>query len=147
MADPDTTHALLQGAFDTHLHSAPDVLPRKFDDLQLAARMRQVGMAGGVLKSHYTGTAERAMLVRQAYPDVQLFGMLVLNNSVGGLNPIAVDIAGRLGARVISLPTLNAANELENVAGQRDESKLPYWMGIARDMQARGIAGELDSGG
>jgi hypothetical protein len=141
MADPDTTHALLQGAFDTHLHSAPDVLPRKFDDLQLAARLRQVGMAGGVLKSHYTGTAERATLVRQVYPDVQLFGMLVLNNSVGGLNPIAVDIAGRLGARVVSLPTLNAANELENVAGQRDETKLPYWMGIARDMQARGIAG------
>ncbi len=68
--------------------------------------------------------------------------MLVLNNSVGGLNPIAVDIAGRLGARMVSLPTLNAANELENVAGQRDESKLPYWMGIAREMQARGIAGD-----
>jgi hypothetical protein len=142
MADPHTTHALLQGAFDTHLHSAPDVLPRKFDDLQLAARMRQVGMAGGVLKSHYTGTAERATLVRALYPDVRLVGMLVLNNSVGGLNPLAVDIAGRLGARLVSLPTLNAANELENVAGQRDERKLPYWMGIARDMQARGIAGD-----
>jgi hypothetical protein len=142
MADPHTTRALLQGAFDTHIHSAPDVLPRKFDDLQLAARMRQVGMAGGVLKSHYTGTAERASLVRQSYPDVRLFGMLVLNNSVGGLNPVAVDIAGRLGAKVVSLPTVNAANELENISGQRDESKLPYWMGIARAMQARGIAGD-----
>jgi sugar phosphate isomerase/epimerase len=68
--------------------------------------------------------------------------MLVLNNSVGGLNPVAVDIAGRLGTKVVSLPTVNSANELENISGQRDESKLPYWMGIARAMQARGIAGE-----
>jgi hypothetical protein len=33
------------------------------------------------------------------------------------------------------------ANELENVQGQRDESKLPYWMSIAREMRALGIAG------
>jgi len=66
----------------------------------------------------------------------------VLNNAVGGLNPIAVDIAGRLGNRVVWLPTVDSANELENVAGQLDESKLPYWMGIAREMRALGIAGE-----
>ena len=36
MADPQTVEGLLEGAFDTHIHSAPDVLPRKFDDLELA---------------------------------------------------------------------------------------------------------------
>ena len=75
------------------------------------------------------------------FPDVRAYGGLVLNNAVGGLNPIAVDIAGRLGAKVVWLPTVDSANELENVAGQLDESKLPYWMNIAREMRAMGIAG------
>jgi hypothetical protein len=142
MADQDTARGLLNGAYDMHVHSGPDVLPRKFDDLLLAERARESGMAGFVLKSHYVCTADRAALVRQVYPDIHAYGGIVLNNAVGGLNPIAVDIAGRLGAKVVWLPTVDSANELENVAGQKDESKLPYWMGIAREMRALGIAGE-----
>ena len=142
MADQETTRGLLAGAFDMHVHSGPDVLPRKFDDILLAERTRESGMAGFVLKSHYVCTADRAALIRQVYPDVRAYGGIVLNNAVGGLNPIAVDIAGRLGARVVWLPTVDSANELENVAGQKDESKLPYWMSIAREMRALGIAGE-----
>jgi len=142
MADQETARGLLDGAYDMHVHSGPDVLPRKFDDMVLAERVRESGMAGFVLKSHYVCTADRATLVRQGYPDVHAYGGIVLNNSVGGLNPIAVDIAGRLGAKVVWLPTVDSANELENIAGQKDESKLPYWMNIAREMRAMGIAGE-----
>jgi len=141
MADQSTIDALLVGAFDTHIHSAPDVLPRKFNDLELAERFKQRKMAGFVLKSHYICTADRATLVRQVVPEVQAFGAIALNNSVGGLNALALDIAGRLGTRVCWLPSVDNANELENVQGQRDESKLPYWMSIARDMRALGIAG------
>ncbi len=141
MADQSTIDALLEGAFDTHIHSAPDVLPRKFNDLELAERFKKRKMAGFVLKSHYICTADRATLVRQVVPEVQAFGAIALNNSVGGLNPLALDIAGRLGTRVCWLPSVDNANELENVQGQRDESKLPYWMSIAREMRALGIAG------
>src|SRR5215471_4319980 len=81
-------------------------------------------------------------MVRAMFPQVQAFGGLTLNNSVGGLNPIAVDIAGRLGNKVVWLPTVDSRNELENVAGQRDESKLPYWMPIARELRALGIAAD-----
>src|ERR671928_387130 len=142
MADQSTVEGLLEGAFDTHIHSAPDVLPRKFNDLELAERFKARRMGGFVLKSHYICTADRATLVRKMVPEVQAFGAIALNNSVGGLNPLAVDIAGRLGARVVWLPSVDNANELESVAGQRDESKMPYWMGIAREMRAMGIAGE-----
>ena len=143
MADPQTVEGLLEGAFDTHIHSAPDVLPRKFNDLELAQRFKARRMAGFVLKSHYICTADRATLVNAIVPEVQAFGAIALNNSVGGLNPLALDIAGRLGAKVCWLPSVDNANELENVAGQRDESKLPYWMGIAREMRALGIAGSF----
>jgi hypothetical protein len=141
MADQSSVDALLVGAFDTHVHSAPDVLPRKFNDLELAQRFKQRRMGGFVLKSHYICTADRATLVRQIEPAVQAFGAIALNNSVGGLNPLGLDIAGRLGTRVVFLPSVDNANELENIQGQRDESKLPYWMGIAREMRALGIAG------
>jgi len=143
MADPQTVEGLLEGAFDTHIHSAPDVLPRKFNDLELAQRFKARRMAGFVLKSHYICTADRATLVNAIVPEVQAFGAIALNNSVGGLNPLALDIAGRLGAKVCWLPSVDNANELENVAGQRDETKLPYWMGIAREMRALGIAGSF----
>ena len=141
MVDQETARGLLKGAYDMHVHSGPDVLPRKFDDVLLAERARDSGMAGFVLKSHYVCTADRATLIRELFPDVRAYGGIVLNNAVGGLNPIAVDIAGRLGAKVVWLPTVDSANELENVAGQKDESKLPYWMNIAREMRAMGIAG------
>lgn len=143
MADQSTIDGLLEGAFDTHIHSAPDVLPRKFNDLELANRFRARRMGGFVLKSHYICTADRATLVNQIVPDVQAFGAIALNNSVGGLNPLALDIAGRLGAKVCWLPSVDNANELEAIAGQRDESKLPYWMSIAREMRGLGIAGSF----
>jgi hypothetical protein len=141
MADQATIDALLEGAFDTHVHSAPDVLPRKFDDLELAHRFAARRMAGFVLKSHYICTADRATLVSKVVPEVQVFGAIALNNSVGGLNALGLDIAGRLGNKVVFLPSVDNANELENIQGQRDESKLPYWMSIAREMRALGIAG------
>jgi Family of unknown function (DUF6282) len=141
MPDQDMIDGLLEGAIDTHIHSAPDVLPRKFNDLELAQRFKARRMAGFVLKSHYICTADRATLVNLIVPEIQAFGAIALNNSVGGLNPLALDIAGRLGTRVVFLPSVDNANELENVSGQRDESKLPYWMSIAREMRALGIAG------
>ena len=142
MADREAVKALVRGAYDMHVHSGPDVLPRRFDDVALAEHALEVGLKGFVLKSHYVGTADRASLLRRVYPGLEAHGGLVLNNSVGGLNPLAVDIAGRLGTRVVWLPTVDAANELSNIAGQQDESKLPYWMTVARELRDRGIAGE-----
>ncbi len=139
MADQEMVKDLVRGAWDMHIHSGPDVMPRKFDDIELAQHAMEVGMAGFVMKSHFVGTADRATLIRRMFPQVQAFGGLALNNAIGGLNPIAVDVAGRLGTKVIWLPTTDAANEQANIAGQKDESKLPYWMNIVREMRASGI--------
>jgi hypothetical protein len=141
MVEKERIKEILTGGFDTHVHSAPDVLARKFDDLVLVDRLINAGFGGFVLKSHYICTADRATLLNKLYPNIQAFGAITLNNSVGGLNPLALDIAGRLGNKVVWLPTVDSNNELQNVAGQMDESKLPYWMGIARELRAKGIAG------
>jgi hypothetical protein len=61
---------IVAGAYDTHVHIAPDVMERRIDDLDLAARFADVGLAGFVLKSHYVTTAERAAVVRRPCIDI-----------------------------------------------------------------------------
>ena len=91
----DRARELVRGAYDTHIHVAPDVMERRIDDVDLARRCLEVGIAGFVLKSHYVPTAERAEVVRKAVPGVDALGAITLNASVGGLNPVAVEIAAR----------------------------------------------------
>ena len=126
-----------------HIHSEPDVLPRKFNDIVLAEHAIEAGMAGVVLKSHYICTADRASLINQMFPQIRAFGGLVLNNSMGGMNPLAVEVAGRLGNKVVWMPTVDAENEVKNITGENVDGKpQPYWMTIARAMRAKGIAGD-----
>lgn len=102
---------LVAGAFDTHVHVAPDVLERRVDDVTLARRFAEVGLAGFVLKSHYVPTAERAAVVRGVVPGVAVLGSITLNAAVGGINPVAVEIAAREGARMVWLPTVDSRNQ------------------------------------
>ena len=143
MADEAAVKELIRGAYDMHIHSEPDVLPRKFNDIVLAEHAVEAGMAGVVLKSHYICTADRASLINQMFPQMRAFGGLVLNNSMGGMNPLAVDVAGRLGNKVVWFPTVDAENEVKNITGENVDGKpQPYWMTIARAMREKGIAGD-----
>jgi hypothetical protein len=132
---------LLRGAYDTHMHISPDVVPRIVDDLTLARRFADLGLDGLVLKSHYTSTAERAAVVRAAVPGVQVLGAIVLNRAVGGMNPLAVEVAGREGARTVWMPTVDAVNE----AGEREvnqshpTAKVPVWVKLQLDLREQGI--------
>ena len=116
-ADPDTAavtparwESLLHGAVDMHVHTAGDMFPRLLDDIEAATLARDKGLAAMVLKGHVTGTADRATVVRQHVPGIEVFGSLVLNGPVGGLNPEAVQAAIRMGAKVIWGPTMWARN-------------------------------------
>ena len=108
---------MIPGIIDLHYHSAPDVKPRKLDDLELMEQGVKMGARAVVVKTHFTPTADRVALVNQIrqekYPDsdFELVGSIVLNRSVGGLNPYAVETALKLGAKVVWLPTLDAENE------------------------------------
>jgi hypothetical protein len=101
---------LLEGAVDLHVHSSPDVDPRRFDDFDLAREAARAGMAAVLIKSHQVSTVERAILASKIVPEIRVFGGLVLNHTVGGLNPAAVDLALRMGAKQIWMPTRSARN-------------------------------------
>ena len=94
----------LEGSVDLHVHSAPDVDQRRYDDLELAREARRAGMGGILLKSHQFSTVERASLVSRVVDGIQIFGGIVLNETVGGLNPSAVRVALLMGARQVWMP-------------------------------------------
>ncbi len=100
----------LEGAIDLHIHSAPDVDPRRYDDLELAREAARAGLRAILIKNHHSSTVERAWLVSKVVPQIHVFGGLVLNETVGGLNPAAVRLALTLGARQVWMPTRSARN-------------------------------------
>jgi hypothetical protein len=144
MPEPSTTaRALVTGAYDTHVHVAPDVMDRRIDDLSLARRCAEVGLAGFVLKSHYVTTAERASVVRAAVPGVDALGAITLNGSMGGMNPAAVEIAGRLGARIVWMPTVDSRNQRLTPASDLPGAKPAMWGALQADLHAQGIVPDI----
>src|SRR5262245_34145183 len=141
-APSERARALVVGAYDLHIHIAPDVPPRRIDDLTLARRCLELGLAGFALKSHYTSTAERAQVVTAAVPGVQVFGALTLNQAVGGMNALAVEIAAREGARIVWMPTVDSPAE---TAGRREPQpgdKVPQWAKLQHELRSLGLGVE-----
>ena len=99
------------GTIDMHVHSHPDVFGRSMDDIDVATLAKARGMRGIVLKNHISETASRAALVMKVVPGIEVFGGIVLNNAVGGINPNAVEWMHRFyGSRgkVVWLPTFES---------------------------------------
>ena len=135
----DRAWKTLEGAYDLQIHVGPDVIARRIDDIDCAKEFIARGMKGFVLKSHYIQTGERAQVVTKAVPGSRVFGAVTLNHSVGGLNPVAVELAGRTGCKIVWMPTVDAKNE---TAGRLDggTEKLPFWAKIQRELAAEGIS-------
>jgi len=135
----DRAWKTLEGAYDLQIHVGPDVIARRIDDIDCAKEFLARGMKGFVLKSHYIQTGERAQVVTKAVPGSRVFGAVTLNHSVGGLNPVAVELAGRTGCKIVWMPTVDAKNE---TAGRLDggSEKLPFWAKIQRELAAEGIS-------
>jgi Family of unknown function (DUF6282) len=138
-AEPSSrARELVRGAYDLHVHVEPDLATRRIDDLTLASRFAELGLAGFVLKSHYVPTAERAAVVRAAVPGIDALGSIALNGGVGGLNAQAVEIAARGGARIVWLPTVDAQNEAREDGPK--PTKQPVWRAIQDEFEAAGVA-------
>ena len=98
----------IKGACDLHIHSTPDIFERLTDDIELAEICRDAGMRAIVLKCHADSTVTRAWHTTRAVPGIKTFGGVVLNLNVGGINPAAVDVALKLGAVEVWMPTYHS---------------------------------------
>jgi hypothetical protein len=103
----------MSGAVDLHCHPFPDLFPRLADDFDIVRAARDAGMRAIVLKCHHESTVSRAYLVQRVIPGIAVFGGIVLNYYVGGLNPAAVEASLRLGGREVWMPTVDAGYHAE----------------------------------
>ncbi len=122
----------LEGVIDLHVHAAPGSRgPRSVNEFEAAQMAQRHGMRAILIKNHYTETASHAYLVSQIVRGIDVYGGIVLNRSVGGINPIAVEnmasMTGNLG-RMVWLPTFNSEHnspDSENVPITRGGELLP----------------------
>ena len=99
----------VSGAIDLHCHPYPDLFPRLADDADVVRDANERGLRAVMIKCHHESSVSRAYHMQKLFPDIRVFGGIVLNHAVGGINPAAVDAALRLGAREVWMPTADAA--------------------------------------
>ena len=104
-----TASELVVGAIDMHCHHGPDPhRARSVDAAEAVAEAEALGMAAIVLKSHAYPTGPIAILMQKTVERLRVFGGLCCDHEVGGLNPAAVEVALRTGAKVIWMPTFSS---------------------------------------
>lgn len=91
---------------DIHIHTAPDVKPRLLTDVEAAFDAKKDKMHSITIKCHHEPTSGRAKIA-SLVTGFPVFGGVVLNKEVGGINPNAVEASARLGGKFIWLPTVS----------------------------------------
>ena len=104
---------LLDGACELHVHCSPDIIKRSVTETELAKMSKAFGYRAIISKNHFTPTYDRAFYVRNMVPEIKFFGGIVLNYTLGGLNPQAVKVAIACGAKEVWMPTFDSENHLK----------------------------------
>ena len=114
---------LMRGAIDMHVHAFPDPeIDTGWDQINVAKRATDAGMGGVVFKAHTFPTVMCVPFVQRAVDQhartvgkepARVYGGIVLNNYVGGLYPPSVEMAIKLGAKVVWLPSHHSAHHHE----------------------------------
>lgn len=119
----DRVAQILEGAVDLHVHPAPSPLPRRLDAAEAAELAGKAGFAAIVVKSHHHSTVTDVLaLGNRALKGAQvgLYGGIALNGPVGGLNPKAVDLALKLGGKIVWFPTIASPQHIRHHAEHPD---------------------------
>ena len=125
-------YELLKDAIDIHIHAGPDIFPRELDEVEVVKQAKEIGMRGVLLKSHFTTNADRVYMLKKRFKEIDIFSCIVLNKSVGGINPEAVFTAMNLGAKRVEMPTVDSEQHIQTLGRTYPWSKvqLPETQGI-----------------
>ncbi|MFN8556743.1 MAG: DUF6282 family protein [Dehalococcoidia bacterium] len=97
---------------DTHQHIGPEgELERRYDALDAAQQAQALGMRA-IVPGHARPARPLAALVNRLLPGFTAVGAVVCDLWVGGLNPLAVQVALEQGARVVWMPTWTSHENL-----------------------------------
>jgi len=135
----DMVYKVLEGAMDIHLHAAPCVPERRQDVLEIARDAQRFKMKGFVVKDHHFCSAPIATMANQLTDNVRVIGGVVLNHSVGGLNPHAVESSFKMGGRVVWMPSLDSAWTLRQLSVSGFDATHIY-QNLGASSNAKGIS-------
>lgn len=130
---------LLVGAIDLHCHSGPSVMPRRLNHVEAIREAEAAGLRAILFKDHYYSVSPVAELLKETInPKIELLTGVPLNNTVGGLNPYAVDHGFKLNARLVWMPTFSAANHIrhshrKNYLATKDAMLKPKGLTVVND--------------
>ena len=118
---------LIQGGILVHEHGGSEPIPRMYDEFDMGISFTRAGLRAAVIKTHYSPSASRVGLVqryvnewaeREGLAPVEIFGGLVLNYPVGGLNPAAVRACARFpNGKFVWMPTVDSFNHIQVTQG------------------------------
>lgn len=126
--DPAQVDAILRGVVDIHVHGAPlgSWLAGRPSMVQTSIEASAAGVQALVFKDHNTMTNNCALIIQElldqlcaeknkqgaALTPVQVYGGIVLNETVGGMNARAVETALGYGrCKEVWLPSLDARHQ------------------------------------
>ena len=112
----DRAVRVLEGAVDLHVHPAPSPLPRRIDAGEAAELAGEAGFDSIVVKSHHHSTVMDVLALGERAGAnggaARVYGGIALNSAVGGLNPHAVDLALKMGGRIVWFPTIGSPQHI-----------------------------------
>lgn len=114
----------LEGMYDLHIHAAPSIARRKLTAQEVYKLAVAEGMKGFMLLDHTYNTTPVAEVLNEKGSETKAFGSILLNESVGGLNPSVVEIAILMGTKQIHMPTYSAKSHVEKYGD--DQKIFPY---------------------
>jgi hypothetical protein len=119
----DRVARILEGAVDLHVHPAPSPLPRRLDAAEAGKLAGEAGFRAIVVKSHHHSTVTDVLALESwglKSAAARVFGGIALNGPVGGLNPKAVDLALKMGGRIVWFPTIASPRHIQHHADHPD---------------------------
>ena len=114
----------LEDVYDLHVHASPSLAPRKLTAMEALKLASNEGLGGFLLLDHTYNTVVVAQVLNGLGYGTKVFGSILLNESVGGLNPSVVETAIQLGTKQIQMPTYSAQNHKEKYGD--DQKIFPY---------------------
>lgn len=106
---------ILKGLIDIHVHAGPSVANRELDAADMLKEAEAAGYRGFLVKDHYFPSMMGCQMVQKhlGHGNVEIFGSMCLNNSMGLFNLNAVDAAYGMGAKIIYFPTVSSKNHID----------------------------------
>lgn len=107
----------LPGIIDMHVHYGPAPVPpgvgvtHSVTAIEATREAAAAGFAAIVLKASDRSTAGLGDILEEVVEGIRVFGGVVLDRAVGGLNPYLVEQTMLLGGKIVWLPTSGSRND------------------------------------